>query len=171
MIEKYKGMTEERGLETPIQFSLRQACADDVDFLQTVYASTRADELTQLPWNEEQRSAFIRMQFTAQRQHYLKFYPNARQDIILVGDKPVGRLYVNRGEEIHIIDITVLPEHRGLGIGTSIIKSLIQEATEARKATTIYVESFNRSKQLMERLGFKEIEKDGFNLLLERAAG
>lgn len=164
-------MTEERAVEAPTQFTLRQASADDVNFLQTVYASTRADELTQLPWNEEQRSAFIRMQFTAQRQHYLKNYPNARQDLILIGDQPIGRLYVNRGNELHIIDITVLPEHRGQGIGTAIIKTLIDEATEARKATTIFVESFDRSRQLFERLGFKEIEKDGFSLLLERSAG
>ena len=163
-------MTEERAVETPNQFTLRQASADDVNFLQTVYASTRADELTQLPWNEEQRSAFIRMQFTAQRQHYLKNYPNARQDLILIDDQPIGRLYVNRGNELHIIDIAVLPEHRGQGIGTAIIKTLIDEATEARKATTIFVESFNRSRQLFERLGFKEIEKEGFNLLLERPA-
>ena len=164
-------MTEERAVKTQTQFTLRPVSADDVDFLQTVYASTRADELTQLPWNESQRSAFIRMQFTAQRQHYLKHYPNARQELILIGEQPVGRLYVNRGEqEIHIIDITVLPEYRGQGIGSSLIKTLIEEATEARKSTTIYVESFNRSKQLFERFGFKEIEKDGFNLLLERPA-
>lgn len=163
-------MTEEGAVELTTQFTLRPVGVDDVDFLQTVYASTRADELTQLPWNESQRSAFIRMQFTAQRQHYLKHYPNARQELILLDDQPIGRLYVNRGDELHIIDITVLPEHRGHGIGTSIMQTLIEEATEARKATTIYVESFNRSKALFERLGFKEIEKDGFNLLLERPA-
>ena len=164
-------MTEQPAFESPIQFTLRPARADDVDFLQTVYASTRADELTQLPWNEEQRSAFIRMQFTAQRQHYLKHYPNALQELILIGDQPVGRLYVNRGDELHIIDITILPEHCGQGIGTSILNSLIEEATEAHKATTIYVESYNRSKQLFERLGFKEIERDGFILLMERTNG
>ena len=164
-------MTKERAMETQTQFNLRPATADDVDFLQTVYASTRADELTQLPWNEAQRSAFIRMQFTSQRQHYLKHYPNARQDLIVKGDQPIGRLYVNRGDGIHIIDITLLPEHRGQGVGTSIISALIDEATEARKAVSIYVESFNRSKNLFERLGFKEIEEDGFNLLLERPAG
>lgn len=165
-------MTDERALDTPTPFTLRVVDADDVTFLQEVYASTRADELTQLPWNEAQRSAFIRMQFTAQRQHYLKHYPNARQELILLGEQPIGRLYVNRGEqEIHIIDITVLPEHRGRGIGSSLIKSLIEEATEARKSTTVYVEGFNPSRRLFERLGFEEIETDGVNLLLERAAG
>lgn len=157
-------------MDTVTHYTLRPASAEDVDFLQSVYASTRADELTQLPWNEEQRSAFIRMQFTAQRQHYLKHYPNASQDLILIGDQPIGRLYVNRGNEIHVIDIAVLPEHRGNGIGTAIMRALIEEATEARKPTTIYIETFNRSRQLFERLGFKEIEKDGFNLLLERPA-
>ena len=164
-------MTVERELKAPTQYTLRPATSEDVDFLQTVYASTRADELTQLPWNEEQRSAFIRMQFTAQRQHYLKHYPNARQDLILVEDQPIGRLYVNREVEIHIIDITLLPDHRGHGIGTSILKALIDEATEAHMATTIYVETFNRSRQLFERLGFKEKEKEGFSLFLERPAG
>jgi predicted GNAT family acetyltransferase len=64
----------------------------------------------------------------------------------------------------------VLPEYRGQGIGTSILGVLIEEATEAHKAVTIYVESFNRSRRLFERLGFNEIEKDGINLLLERPA-
>ena len=98
-------MTEEHTLENPTLFTLRTVNADDVAFLQEVYASTRADELTQLPWNEAQRSAFIRMQFTAQRQHYLKHYPNARQDLVLVDEQPIGRLYVNRGSRIHVIDM------------------------------------------------------------------
>lgn len=149
---------------------MKQESADDVAFLQEVYASTRLDELTQLPWNEEQRSAFIRMQFTAQRQHYLKHYPNARQELILVGQQPIGRLYVNRGNGIHILDFTILPEHRGHGIGSSIMKFLLEEAEEARKSVTIYVESFNPSRRLFERLGFAEIESDGINLLLERPA-
>ena len=164
-------MTEEHTLENPTLFTLRTVNADDVAFLQEVYASTRADELTQLPWNEAQRSAFIRMQFTAQRQHYLKHYPNARQDLVLVDEQPIGRLYVNRGSRIHVIDFTILPEHRGQGIGTSIMKSLIEEAEEARKSMSIYVESFNPSRRLFERLGFVEIESDGINLLLERPAG
>ena len=65
----------------------------------------------------------------------------------------------------------ILPEHRGHGIGSSIMKSLLEEAEEARKSVTIYVESFNPSRRLFERLGFAEIESDGINLLLERPAG
>ncbi len=165
-------MSEQQTHLNLASYSLRQVGPDDVDFLQEVYASSRLGELTQLPWNEEQRSAFIRMQFTAQRQHYLKHFPNARQDIILQGENPIGRLYVDRREQdIHILDITLLPDHRGKGIGTSLLTTLIDEAKDAHNTVTIYVESFNPSRRLFERLGFHELEAEGINLLLEHPAG
>ena len=83
----------------------------------------------------------------------------------------MGRLYVARWEkEIRIVDITVLPEFRGSGIGTELLRDLQDEARTAGKSLTIHVERFNRALELYQRLGFKQVEDKGVYLLLEWSA-
>lgn len=161
-------MLEAVSAEGP-QIELRAVVADDEPFLFTVYASSREFEMAQVPWDEAQKEAFLTMQFAAQQSHYQSRYPQATHQIILAGDAPVGRLYVDRGEQaIRIMDVTILPAHRRQGIGTRIVRDLIAEAERAAKSLTIWVESFNPSRTLFERLGFSPIEEDGVNILFER---
>ncbi|MEP7336635.1 MAG: GNAT family N-acetyltransferase [Acidobacteriota bacterium] len=150
------------------QVKLRPVRPDDEEFIYAVYASSRAEEMAIVPWNDEQREMFLRSQFAAQQKHYRGYYPEARHQIILLDEQSVGRLYVDRqDQEIRILDITVLPGNRGRGIGSLLIKQLMDEAAAANRGLTIYVESFNRSRSLFERLGFVPIEEDGFQLLFE----
>ena len=150
----------------PITF--RPVEPDDEAFLLKVYGSAREEELARVPWTEVQRETFLRMQLTAQHQHYRERYPDGEFLIILKASRPVGRLYVARLEEqIRIMDITLLPEERNAGLGTSILKDLMVEAGKAGKPLRIYVESFNPSLRLFERLGFSSIEENGIHLLME----
>ena len=68
---------------------------------------------------------------------------------------------------MRILDITVLPEYRNGGIGISLVQELLDEAAHARKRVLIYVETYNPSLRLFERLGFKSIAEEGANFLLE----
>ena len=152
----------------PANITLRPVASDDYDFLVEVYGSTRAEELALVPWTNEQRDAFTRSQFNAQQEHYLKTYPGASHDIIMSNGRPVGRLYVARlDQEIRIIDITLLPAERNVGIGSYLINQLLDEAKQTRKITRIYVEEFNPSLRLFQRLGFSPSEQHGFHLLLQ----
>src|SRR5215216_2428005 len=152
----------------PSSITLRPVGSDDYDFLVEVYGSTRAEELALVPWTTEQQQAFVRSQFAAQQDHYAKKYPTASHDIILSDNRPVGRLYVARlDQEIRIIDITLLPAERNAGIGSYLIKQLLDEANRSGKVTRIYVEEFNPSLRLFERLGFSPSEQHGFHLLMQ----
>jgi ribosomal protein S18 acetylase RimI-like enzyme len=92
--------------------------------------------------------------------------------MILAEGQSVGRLYVDRREtEIRILDVTLLPESRGRGIGTLVIQELMKEAAQANKSMSIYVESFNRSLGLFQRLGFVKTEENGALWLMEWRAG
>ena len=147
---------------------LRLACSEDADFLCSVYASTRAEELAATDWSAEQKRAFCRQQFDAQDTHYRAHYPTAEFSILERGGVAVGRLYVDRwAQEIRIMDIALLPEHRGAGIGTKLLQELQEEARAAGKALTIHVEKFNPALRLYERLGFKVREDKGVYLLME----
>lgn len=146
--------------------------AEDAPFLESVYASTRAAELAAVPWSAEQKAAFCRMQFEAQCAHYEQHYPAATQSIIEHGGVAAGRLYVNRGaEEIRIVDIALLPEYRGAGLGTQHLLALQEETRAAGKVLSIHVEKFNPALRLYERLGFRPIEDKGIYFLMNwRAA-
>jgi ribosomal protein S18 acetylase RimI-like enzyme len=150
------------------QITLRAALAVDDDFIFTCYASTRAQEMAQVPWSPEQKQAFVRMQYLAQKQHYAAESALASHDIIHVNETPVGRIYVDRREDaLHILDVTVLPQHRNQGTGSAVLRRLLDEAGNAGKPVTIYVENFNPSLRLFERLGFRKDHEKGFHLLME----
>jgi RimJ/RimL family protein N-acetyltransferase len=151
---------------TTSSVTFRPVEADDDEFLLKVYTSSREYEMSLIPLSDEQKQAFLKMQITAQQNHYRAYYPDAQHLIILLGGEPVGRIYVNRGDrEIRILDVTLLIERRNAGIGTPIIKSLMEEASQAGKSVSIYVENYNRSARLFERLGFTVAERDDFNTL------
>ena len=85
------------------------------------------------------------MQFNAQHSYYHDQFKQADFDIIEQDMLAIGRLYVDRREdEIRIIDIALLPEYRGKGIGGGIMRTLIDEATGANRSVTIHVEHNNR---------------------------
>ena len=156
-------------LETnPLNITLRPVVPEDHDFLVEIYGSTRAEEMASVPWTDEQRRLFIRSQFSAQQDHYTQKYPTANHDVILANGKQVGRLYVASLEgEIRIVDITLLPTERNVGIGSYLLRNLLEEAQRTSKVTRIYVEEFNPSLGLFTRLGFNVKEKHGFHLLME----
>ncbi len=147
---------------------LRDVSADDAAFLYRVYASTREQELALTNWSDEQKAQFCRMQFNAQTTDYRANYPDARHSVIERNGTAAGRLYVERGaREIRIIDIALLPEARGAGIGTRLLRELMTEAAGSGKALTIHVEKFNPALRLYLRLGFRAIEDKGVYLLME----
>lgn len=150
-----------------MRIALRPVLPVDEPFLFAIYASTRSLELEQLPWDEAQKRAFLQMQITAQRQHYQAHYPSAQHLIILRGAEPVGRLWVDQqAEQIHLLDLTVLPPFRGAGIGTAVLSDLLAEAAGSGKAVTIYVESYNPSLRFFDRLGFGQAGQNGVHLLM-----
>jgi ribosomal protein S18 acetylase RimI-like enzyme len=148
---------------------LRAATGDDLAFLAGVYASTREEELRPVPWSGEQKLAFLRMQFEAQHAEYHGRYPDASFEVIELDGTPAGRLYVHRRDhEIRIVDISLLPDHRGNGAGTSLLENLIRESESVGKPLTIHVETRNPALRLYQRLGFRPIGETGVYLLMER---
>ncbi len=138
------------------------------DFLYSLYASTRENEMALVNWTEAQKQAFLQMQFAAQHKSYTENYPGALLQMILWDGAPAGRLYVmRRAKGIHIIDIALLPAFRNRGIGTSLLQQILVEGAEKGLPVTIHVERFNPALNLYTRLGFHPIEDKGVYLLME----
>jgi ribosomal protein S18 acetylase RimI-like enzyme len=150
---------------------LRPAEEADRPFLVDLYASTREQELAQVDWDDAQKRAFIEHQFTAQDAHYRQNYPGATLDVIEVDGERAGRLYVFRGKgDIRIMDIALAPPFRGRGIGTQLLRALVDEADASGRKLSIHVEYNNPARSLYQRLGFQPVGEHGVYLLMERAA-
>jgi ribosomal protein S18 acetylase RimI-like enzyme len=150
------------------QVTIRPAEASDEPMLRRVYAGSRELELSLIIWDDGAKEAFLRQQFDFQEQHYRAHYDGASYDVIEVDGTPAGRLYVARWpDEIRVMDIALLPEHRGAGVGTRLLGELLDEAERTGKRVSIHVEKGNPAFRLYERLGFAVTADKGLYLLME----
>jgi ribosomal protein S18 acetylase RimI-like enzyme len=143
-------------------FALRPETEADVPFLRRLYISTRWEELAAAAdWTDAQKIAFLESQFTAQRSYYLSHYASAAFDVLEERGVPAGRLYLDRqADTLLIVDIALLPEWCGRGIGTALLEAMFAEARLCGKGVTISVEKFNPAERLYRRLGFREYAED-----------
>lgn len=150
--------------------TLRPATPQDRPFLARLYASTREEELAAVPFTPEQRAAFLAQQFDAQSRHYATAYDDASFDVVEVDGHAAGRLIVARSAaELRIVDVALMPEHRGRGLGARILAWVLADADARGVPTTLHVEPHNRAQRLYHRLGFRPVgPQDGAHLRLER---
>ena len=149
--------------------TLREATPEDEAFLLRVYADSRREELARVPWTDEQRHTFPASQFASQYRYYREHYDRATYQVIVADGQPVGRLFVARWpEEIRIMDIALLTERRGIGIGTRLLRVLCDEADAIGARVGIHVEKQNPAGRLYDRLGFEEREDRGVYSYLVR---
>ncbi len=164
------------------ELAVRLAVPTDELFLYQLYASTRAAELAVYGWARAQQEAFLQLQFRAQKQHY-EAYPNTTHYIIEHTDQVFGKpetraighvLTARPGgaqNEIRLVDISLLPEQCGNGIGTAMLQWLQAEARLNHQPLRLHVAPENPARRLYERLGFQLIEARGSHLFMEwRAA-
>lgn len=147
--------------------AVRPETAADEAFLRDLYASTRDEELAVVGWTEQQRRAFCDSQFTLQRAALGTEFPDADSGIVLVDRQPAGRLLIDRtGDAIQVVDIALLPEHRGRGVGTSLLQVVLDEAMRENRSVSLHVLLTNRARRLYERLGFIAVGDAGLSVVM-----
>lgn len=145
----------------------RPATPADDAFLRTVYASTREHELAAVSWDPAQRDAFLRMQYDVRE----RAHRDGRVEVILADDVPAGRLHLDhRAAEVRVVDIALLGEFRGRGVGRTVLREVLADAGARGARVTLHVAHDNRARTLYERLGFCEIARSELDALMEHPA-
>jgi GNAT superfamily N-acetyltransferase len=148
--------------------TLRQLRPEDEEFLRDLYASTRQEEKTLLGWDEAEWQAFVAMQFTAQQRSYGMHFPDADFRLVLLDERPIGRLAVDRREdEIRVVDIALLPDCRGAGIGGRLVRDLLAEAAAVGIPVRCHVKRHSRELRFWERLGFAVVGDGPVHIFME----
>ncbi len=169
MSAKNAASFREAAADLPSGVTLREEGDDDLTFLQSLYASTRADELAPVPWPEIQKRAFLDHQFALQREQYRQHYVGAEWLVIEREGAAIGRLYLKRSSaEVRLMDIALLPAWRAAGLGTHLTRVLLDWADGLSLPVTLHVEPFNPAYRLYRRFGFEYQRSTGIYHFLER---
>jgi ribosomal protein S18 acetylase RimI-like enzyme len=151
-----------------VTLSLRPATEADAPLLLRVYRSTRDAEMAPWPWTDAQKDEFCATQFAAQDRSYRSTFPKGEFLVISCGDEAVGRLYRATDERmLHLLDISLLPRWRNLGLGTRLLRQTMALAEANDRIMQLHVEKANPARRLCLRLGFREVEDLGIHLRLQ----
>lgn len=144
------------------KYKLQAKLMADEDFLGKLYFSARSEEFSPFGWDSEQLERFLAMQYKIQKQAYQLQFPDAENLIVWLEKEKIGRLIVNRSAtDLRLVDISLLPEFRGSGVGTQIITDLQNEAGEKNLPLTLNVARNNSAAfRLYQKLGFQTTGAD-----------
>ncbi len=142
--------------------TLRPVAETDMPFLRQLYRSTRWGELAPTSWPDDAKIAFLDQQFGFQRRHYEIAYAAAEFYVIERHGDLIGRIYLDRtGRLLSLIEISLLPQWRGQGLGTALLGRLQREVREGRSdRVSLNVLATNPARRLYARLGFVETAGD-----------
>jgi ribosomal protein S18 acetylase RimI-like enzyme len=135
--------------------------ADDA-FVSELYADLTGPELAPLGWDASQVAGLLDLQFRARQAAYRAEYPDAEDWLVVVDGRPAGRLLLARRPDGHrVVDVVLLSQHRGRGVGTALIAGVQAVAAEARVGVDLAVEAGNeRLARWYDRLGFDVVGRD-----------
>ena len=156
-----------------MSLTLRPATPQDERFVYDLSYQTIAETLHADTWDERIRHPLLDLQVRAKHGSYAATHPNAEYAIVMLDEKPVGRLIIDRtGAFYDLVDIAILSKHRGAGIGSRLILAICTEAGMMNKNVRLFVSAGNlRAAALYLRLGFRVIEDRQSDLLMEKAPG
>jgi len=93
-------------------------------------------------------------------------------DLIIFDEKEIGYLAMKESDEdIYIENILIDNRFQNLGIGTKIMKSIINKADSQKKAILLQVLKINvKAKRFYTNLGFNEISEKEYHIVMEKTS-
>lgn len=130
----------------PVNYSLRPTTQSDYEFLYKLKKLCLKEYVAETwGWNEEVQRAYFAESFD----------PNDSQ-IITLNDQDIGQLLLeDRGVDLYLAGIYILPTFQGKGIGTAVLQDILLAAQDRRLPVRLQVLKVNPARKLYERLGFK----------------
>jgi ribosomal protein S18 acetylase RimI-like enzyme len=135
----------------------RPVSAEDETMLLELFAADKRAEFAAFGLPAEQAESLVVLQYRGRAFTYSQRYPEAEDSILLdVDGMPAGRLLVNRAQDCwRIVDIAVLPSHRGKGLATAAIRDCQARGAGCGASLELSVAPANPARMLYERLGFR----------------
>ena len=138
----------------------RQAAESDVPFLMRLRRESMDKHLNATGASTSESDHLARLQ-----------YRFDCAEVLLQDGKPVGLLKVSRdGRDWKVIQIQLVSELQGHGLGAKLLRQVITEAVAAGASLTLSVLKANPARSLYERLGFVVESESEFEFNMRRQA-
>jgi ribosomal protein S18 acetylase RimI-like enzyme len=147
-------------MKTSTNFTIRQSNANDAPLFYRLIEQTMREFIiaTWGRWNESR---------VLQESREDSISPNAQ--VIQIGDIAVGVFIVERSlTHIQLEQIYLLPEYQRLGIGSTLIHSLIKEASQAQIPIRLHVMAINPARKFYEKFEFVVTEATPEFFIMEK---
>ncbi len=135
-----------------MKFTFRQSTQRDLEFVTLLHHATLREYIEPIwGWNEDKWNGFV-----------AKWFAPQKVQIICLGKTEIGILAKeNKGEEVFLESISLLPENQNRGLGSAIVGSILKEAKGLNLPVALSVLKTNLpAKKLYERLGFQVVTTD-----------
>lgn len=136
-----------------MQYNIRQAIAQDIDILDSIYTENMKKYVEKVyPWNPQLfRNGF---------------FPQDYQ-VLEINHQIIGFMKLVSSEtEIYLAEIQIIKDYQKQGIGTKLIQSVMQQAQADNKILWLKVIQGNPAKKLYEKLGFTELRKSLYHFIM-----
>lgn len=129
-------------------------------FAYRLFAQDKLAQFAAIGMPQPQAENLVQMQWRGRNLTYATQYPGAEDCVIFLEDgTPVGHYLLQKTpRNSHLVDLAVLPEWRGQGIGTQALRQIVQQTAGA--ALSLRVEKKNPARNLYTRLGFVVVGED-----------
>ena len=147
---------------TAPSIDMRPATQADQLFLLRLYASTRGNAFRLHGCDTATEAMLQTIQFQARQTDLHLRYPDAETTVIIGRERPIGRLHVDySGGEIRLVDMALLPEYRGRGIGRGLLRGLQAHGRRLGVPVRLHVALGNPAQRLCHRCDFIMQGTDG----------
>ncbi|WP_187143207.1 GNAT family N-acetyltransferase [Terriglobus albidus] len=141
---------------------LRRERPDDAEFLKQLFYAVRSPEFGAAGWPEEQTRDFLAIQERMQWTHYDRTYKRLERWIVERNGRSIGRLYLaTEPDALRVVEISIMPEDRGRGLGSGLLRSVLEQASAAGLDVVLSVDRGNRAEGLYRRMGFEAVRDEG----------
>lgn len=146
----------------------RPRAAGDEAHLREVFAATRADEVAGWGWPGAAVRAFLVMQFDARE----RSLAGLDDRVVEVHGVPAGRLVLDEsGPALRLVDMALLPEFRGAGLGGELLARLCARADAEGRSIELHVLGGSPVVGLYQRWGFAAGAPEGVYQPMTRPPG
>ncbi|CAM3028416.1 N-acetyltransferase [Chryseobacterium flavum] len=135
----------------------QKADEKDIDFLLDLRMKTMNPHYTESNLPTDRETTLQRILYRFDKAH-----------IIFLHHQPVGLLKINRTDEkTEVLQLQILPDLQGRGLGKKILKDILDEASVSGKTVTLSVLKTNKAQHLYSRLGFRIVGEDQYSYFME----
>jgi ribosomal protein S18 acetylase RimI-like enzyme len=134
-----------------MNIALRAACVDDVPFARDLYFETMREIIEQLfGWDQSR-----------EEENFTRFFKLEEVRIITADGQNAGWIQEQISESsINLGSFYVVPAMQDRGIGTHVLRNLLERAGRESKSMTLAVVKTNPARQFYEKHGFRTTHED-----------